>query len=598
MANIITDWDKVRDHFQGVDEIAFDIETSGLSPWKDLVALIQLADRAGNVGLIHCRGKVPVWMKDLLEAPGTLVIGHNMVGFDAIFMAGPNGCGLDVEKVRWYDTMVGEQAILPMGRRDLSASLAAALERRFKKSKKVRKSELEGGHSWMYGEMTDEQVDYAINDVLHLHALMDQQLVKADELDPTGRLRNVAIPLEMAILPAVMLMKLNGMPLDHVRLEAMRCEALADMARLEPLVTERLGWLPNMNSPIQLKKALAAVGIDVPDTTKATLQDLDIRTSDPAARLILDYREAAKFAGMYDQDWVDKYVEIDGCVHPSFRQLGTDTTRFSCVQPNWQQVPRAKRKMCAAPAGHKIVSADYSGLEVRIAATVAQEHVLLEALKGADMHRAIAAQMFHKAPEDITDLERFFAKRCVFTLLFGGSAGRLYEDTRLLGGSLTLEEANDLFWTFFDTYPALKVARAAAYNVSRNQNAYTITLPNGLRRTLLKGMGTLTPATVLNTKVQGTAAVGLKCAMLKVLEAGLGKYLAAAVHDELVLVVPDAEVADVADRLANAMLDGMYRITTCPMRVEVAIGQAWEKKAAFAWTLIDGQRTKEGEWTP
>lgn len=564
---IITDVDTAISEFGGTTELAYDLETNSLSPWIGSIAVVTISDGPERAAVLHVRGNVPERLWRFLESR-RLLVGHNVVNFDTVWSAVH---GMRVGTTRWYDTMVAEQAILPAGRQDFRANLATTLERRFRDNKDARKRDM-GVHTWMTQELTEQQVEYAAHDVLHLLELRRRQLERA-----AGTPLEKAIEVEMSILPAVSAMKRNGLPISLPAVQEM-VEQKRELAEVyEVLIQGELGQVINLNSAAQLKAACHKVGLMVPDTTWETFRSLELGmvggAADSLASRIIQWKSNAQILKMYRQEWLDKHVQEDGRVHASFWQLGTDTGRFSSSEPNLQQVPKKARGVYQAPEGELIVACDYSQIEVRIAAAQAHDEVMLKGMEHDDVHTAVAAQMFGVTVGAVTKEQRSLAKACVFTLLFAGSADRLYEYTRLNGGNLQYDEAQRLFTKFFLTYRGLQNARDQAKYASR-RNALPIRLPTGIQRVLTAG-NTLTPQTVLNTTVQGTAAAGLKYALRTCIERGLHEYLCATVHDELVACVPAADAADYGRELERAMLDGMREVTDAPLRAEVKIGRAW-----------------------
>lgn len=558
VGSALAEWDRVP-------EVAFDTETTGLNPWKGAeVALVSMAAPDGRTLLVRVHDHMPPVLLRFLETRD-LLIGHNVVGFDALFMA---LAGMDVFRARWYDTMVAEQSILPQGRRDYAANLADTLERRFKTNRAARKKSGEGLHSWTTPELTPEQLSYAENDVLHLHALRTEQLAKGAAMAEKYAGRH-PVETEMAVVPAVIAMKLNGLPFDRAIWASLFEEHKAKTVDLEGQIFDALGHSLNLRSPAQLKLAMSTAGLEVQDTKWETLRDLELRGVEGLPELIIHWKASDQFLKMYREEWVAAHVAPDGRVHSTFWQLGTDTGRFSSKEPNLQQVTKWARRMFGAPPGWVIVSADYSQIEVRLAAAQAHDIVMLQALEHEDVHSAIAAQMFECPVEIVSKDQRKLAKACVFTLLFGGSAERLYDYTRLAGGSLELDEARHLVAKFFGTYTGIARAKAVAYGLSRRM-AVSVPLPTGIVRVMTRGQG-LTPQTVLNTTVQGAAAAGLKFALSMCVKAGLAPFLCATIHDEIICCCPEGDATWVAGILEQCMLDGMAEITDARVAVEVGI---------------------------
>ncbi len=571
--------------------IAFDIETSGLSPWRDKIATVQLyGDQSGTLALLHVRGALPKALQFFLSRPDAMWVGHNVVNFDAMFAYTH---GVDVNATRYFDTMVAEQVITPHARRDVRHTLKATLNRRLgvELNKDIE-------HSWMNPVLTDEQVYYAVRDILHLPALMRAQYEVAEKLN-----QRAALDFEVRLIPAVIQMMTNGMPVDlnalaaYVQVEQEKVNYLSDVIQHggvvfnedgNEVISEGVGEVKNLGSTVQLQKALGAIGIHTKSTNELVMMDIKValveRGMMEKARLIdniIAYKHARQRVNMYGTKWVEDFAiqHEDGYrVHANHRQCGADTGRFTVSGPNMQQVPseQAMRSCFVARPGHLIVTADYSGIEVRVAAAIARDKTMLEALKTEDIHTTVAALVFDKAPGDIAKSERKLAKSMNFRLLFGGGVKGFYHHIRMEGSHLTLPETAAIVNKFFTRFRGLNALRQKAYDLARSNNVVWIDLPNGLRRMLAGDK--LRPTTILNTPVQGTAGVGLKKAMILLYEEGWGKYLVETVHDELVMEVPEEQAQAAAAALKDCMVRGMEEyVPGVVIKVDVVVGPTWSK---------------------
>ena len=565
--DVIFEVDEAVRVFANEPAIAIDIETSGLSPWRDLIAVVSLyGDETGALAVLHVKGHVPDNLAKLLSRRDLTLVAHNAVGFDAMFLAVN---GVDVFRPTWYDTLVGETVLTVTGRRDISVSLRATLNRRIGAD---MKKDIDH-RTWMREDLDDEQLSYAANDVVHLHAIARAQAEKADEKGMTD-----ALDLEMRVMPVVIRMSLNGFPLNVDKLEEAKRGADERAAQAKVDLAKRFGEEFNPNSHPQVKKALAEVGlVDIRDTKAETLDPIATGDGPYAAitRDILLRRRALKRIGMYDAAWVAKYVQDDGRVHARFWQCGTDTVRFSSSDPNLQQIPRDFRWVFGWESGLDVVSADYSQIEVRVAADLSGDAGLLESLQSEDIHRFVASVAYQLAPEAITDKQRKNAKAIVFTWLFGGGINGMVAYARRDGSDVTHEEMTQLVRRMEGRFEGVTRMRTQAYQLADRRGPISIRLPNGHRRVLVgnKVRGT----TILNTAVQGTAAVGLKHALLVAEERGLTEYIGGTIHDEIVASgVPKADGEEYGRELERAMLDGMANVISAPVKVEVKRGDYWE----------------------
>jgi DNA polymerase I-like protein with 3'-5' exonuclease and polymerase domains len=544
--------------------IFLDLETTGLSAYRDKIALIQLHDRASNQTLLVQTGYKEPWLVELFQRKDCTFVGHNVSMFDMQFLA--EQYGAEIFNLRWFDTLIAESLISTSGRRDVSMSLRASVRRRV--GLELDKNIQHG--AWDSTVLTQDQVRYAVQDVLALVDLYDAQLSKAAEQGSQAALR-----LEMEVAPILGRMSWNGLHLPqedfykYVRAQ----ELLAGTA--EDTLIAAMGKI-NYNSPKQVISALHRNGIMLDSTNNAVLVDyLAIAQPGPKYDIIkalVDYRAPKKRASMYSTAWYMEHV-TGGVVHPLFWSIGADTLRMSSSKPNLQQVPKDARGMFGNVNGLSVVSVDYSQLEIRVAAAISQDQALLDVLNHDDVHTAIAAQIFGIEPDAVNGAQRKAAKAASFTLLFGGSAKTLYDYSRRMGSAMTIEQAEAVFKRFFTTFAGLRATRQKAQAMVIDKRFLTIKLPGGARRVLFGDK--LNPQVVLNTTVQATAAIGLKHGLAEARRRGLDVFLGAAVHDELVAMVPAPYAETFGAELSEAMIVGMSNVVNCPITTETKIGRSW-----------------------
>jgi DNA polymerase I len=565
---IVRDVDEAIDILKHERILGLDLETGGLSPWKDPIAVVSLyGPKSKTAAVLHVRGHIPDKLKDFLEQPRTLV-GHNIGGFDGLFLANN---GVDIFQAVWYDTMIGEAAAMKSGRRDLSVSLKATLQRRL--GRKISKEQQVS--AWMAETLTPEQVAYCTDDIRLLPRLMETQMDNA-----SGTTMRKAIEVEMMVLPMTMRMTLNGLPLNEAKFNAYIGHQREVLLRTSAQLFERFGRQINMNSPAQLKKALHDIGVPVASTASDELKALEMSVADAEGeiaqviKILLECKNANQRVKVYSDEWIEKYV-IDGWLHARFWQCGTETLRYSSSNPNFQQIPRDMRSVFGWVDGSWIVSADYSQIEVRIAAALAKDRVLLAALANEDVHSAIASLVFSVPLEKVTSEQRMMSKAMTFTLLFGGGVDRLYQYAKLNGSAITRDDAENNFNDFFRRFGGLHRMRLKASQLSREYGPLILTLPTGAQRVLVGGQKTM--QRILNTSVQGTAAAGLKFALIEAQRRGLERYLGCTVHDELVACVPGSksQAEEYAHELEEAMKHGMLQAIEIPVKVEAEVAEAW-----------------------
>jgi DNA polymerase I-like protein with 3'-5' exonuclease and polymerase domains len=543
--------------------VGLDLETTGLDPRRDRIRLLSLGVPTIDGGhFAYLIDSFRIDPSPLFEAlSGVELVIHN-AAFDLAFLT-----KLGFVPGVVHDTLLLAQ-LLAAGT-DERCSLAACVgkELGLTVDKALQASD------WS-GELSEGQLAYAARDVgvlAPLYVALAAKVVDADLAE--------AAAIERRCLPAVVWMARHGVALDKAAWQALAGGAAEEANRLReeldraapPRPESALFSQPwNWDSVAQARDALRLAGCELESTADEALAGLD----HPLAALLRRYREARKRTGTYGGAWL-KHVAYDGRVYPSWRQIGAASGRMACSSPNMQNLPRGDCRRCAcAPPGRVLVKADYSQIELRIAAKISGDKALLEAYqRGEDLHARTARSVLGVA--EVSREHRQLAKALNFGLVFGmGSRGfQQYAQTQY-GVRLTLQEAGCYRTAFFRSYPGL----AAWHRRVRGAKApQTLTLTG--RRRLLNQQ---TPDTHrLNTPVQGTGADGLKLALALLWECRdqcPGAFPVLAVHDEIVVEcsVDQAEVA--ASWLRTAMMEAMAPlIDPVPVEVDVNTGPTWGK---------------------
>ena len=359
--------------------------------------------------------------------------------------------------------------------------------------------------------------------------------------------------LECQLAPVVAGMRERGIRVDETKLDALARTAEKNRAEAEKKVQEVLGADLNPRSPKQVKEALEKRGLKLKSTDEVSL----VMSGDAAAELVLRSRAAEKRAQM-----ITTYREAvgkDGKIHAEFDPLGTATGRFSCREPNLQNVGRDAGMRSCFVAGPKdiLVIADYSQIELRVAAFLAKEEAMLAAFRsGQDIHALTAGKLAGKPAEKVGEEERKLAKAVNFGLLYGMSARGLAEYGRIsFGLKLSEKEAREFRAKFFGAYPALQRWHDEARQAAEDPKVSEVRTLYGRRRWLPPPGGRMDWArftALVNTPVQGTCGDAIKRAMVALAEAPL----VSTVHDELIVEVPEKEAEAMAGRVAGAMRSG------------------------------------------
>jgi DNA polymerase-1 len=403
-------------------------------------------------------------------------------------------------------------------------------------------------------------------------------------------------------------MEMTGIALDADHLAALSKQLDRQLAKLERRIYDLAGYEFNVNSTQQLAEALfEKLGLKPPDKSRktaagkySTAADVleEMRGLHPVIGAILEQRELAKLKSTYVDALPNEVNPATGRVHTSYNQAGAVTGRIASSDPNLQNIPirtelgREVRKAFIAAPGQALISADYSQIELRIAAHFSKDPTLLKAFQhGEDIHATTAAAVLGLKPEKVTKEQRRQAKAVNFGLLYGMGPFALSRQT-----GLTLAEAENFVKSYFERFPQVKqylddTKRFAA------EKGYVETLL-GRRRyfpglaAVAGGPGSREAAIAkaraereaINAPVQGTAADIVKKAMLALgpalTQAGLGAKLLLQVHDELVLECPKKEVKAAA-RVVRTVMENAFHLDV-PLGVEVRSGQNWEEMTPVA----------------
>ena len=294
----------------------------------------------------------------------------------------------------------------------------------------------------------------------------------------------------------------------------------------------------------------------------------------------LEYRDAVKRASAYGREWVDTYCHPQtGRLHADYFQLGAWSGRMSCGNPNVQNIPRSAeyRSLIRVEAGRALIKADWSQIELRLAAVIAHERGMLEAFRaGEDLHTVTAARVLGVPVEQVTKHHRQLAKALNFGLLYGmGVSGLRGYAASQYHVTLTPAEAEQHRQRFFRTYPGLQCwQRQTAARLAREGIVETRTLA-GRRQLAVKHF-----TVALNSPVQGSGADGLKLALAHLYhhrEEAPEARLIAVVHDEVVAEAPAAMAEHTAAWLIRHMTAAVQELVgeAVPIVVETMIGRDW-----------------------
>ena len=415
------------------------------------------------------------------------------------------------------------------------------------------------------------QPPHAAFDIRHLHAL--RQVLESD-IDTNG-LAQVA-DLEMCLIPVVVDIEAVGLPLDLAEVERRRSMATEDA---ETALTElrRLSGTSRLNpdSPEQIRTALTALGLDLPDTKAETLA---LHNGHPAVAALLTLRNRLHIAKVLEV--LAEWRRPDGRLHTSLDPLGTDTGRFTSSNPCLHNIPRCDiRCVVRPPSGRVFVKADYSQIDLRAVAVIADEPEMLRAFnEGLDLHRLTASRITGKPPEEVTSTERQEAKAANFGFIYGqGADGFLRRARAEYGLDLSRERAMELRQSFFDSYPGIDSWHDRT-RLDADQDLTEVRTRSGRRRLLPPELGGWDRfALALNTPVQGVVADGMKMALVE-LHNRLpeGARIVLTIHDDVLVECPE-EISEDIRRLVEEVLRTQMSclLPEVPIVVESEILESW-----------------------
>ncbi|MBR2730932.1 MAG: DNA polymerase I, partial [Clostridia bacterium] len=434
-----------------------------------------------------------------------------------------------------------------------------------------------------YGGVTMTEADADLC-AAYLPAVVEAQTAAIAANGQTALLGEIELPLAQVLAS----MEREGFLVDAGGIEAFGREMQTRIDALVASIYAQVGYEFNLNSPKQLGEALfEKLGLPAKKKTKSgystNAEVLEGLAADyPVVAEILEYRTYAKLRSTYC-DGLLKEIEADGRIRSSLNQTETRTGRISSTEPNLQNIPvrseigREMRKFFKAAPGCVLVDADYSQIELRVLAAVAQDAAMIEAFaNGEDIHTITASQVFRMPPEMVTPLMRSRAKAVNFGIVYGIGAFSLAKDI-----GVTRAEADQYIKGYLAHFSGVQrymqtvVAKAKQDGYVSTLFARRRYLPElNASNAMLRAFG---ERVAMNMPIQGTAADIIKIAMIRVF-AALRRECPAArlimqVHDELIVEAP----ADQAERVAKLLKREMEQAVSLavPMRADVGVGETW-----------------------
>lgn len=586
--------DKWVEKLTNSDLIAFDTETNNVDHFHAQLVGISFSVSANNACYIpihhHYLGvpkqlaldEVISKLKPVFENKNIKKVGQN-VKFDYAILA---NYGINVQGIA-YDTMLESYVLNSNERHDLDNLAHKHLHVKtisYDELTKIDKKKL-----------TIDQIDieqttrYASEDA-DLTLMIHHKLWP--ELKQTPKLADLFNHIELPLAIILANMERTGVLIDESQLRQYSKDIQLKLNQLEQQIHELAGEKFNIASPKQLQVILfeknqlpiiRKTPKGDPSTNEEVLSELANDYELP--RLILEYRGLAKLKNTYTDKLPLMISPVDHRVHTNYNQIGTVTGRLSSNDPNLQNIPvrneegRKIRQAFIAPKGYKIVSADYSQIELRIMAHLSRDKNLLDAfINDKDIHRFTASEILGKAEQDVTSEERRRAKAVNFGLIYGMSAFGLSRQI-----NIPRNEAKFYIDRYFERYPGVEKYMENTRQLA-SEKGYVETLSG--RRLYLPKINSSSglekraaERAAINAPMQGTAADIIKSAMIAVNDyiktQENNVRMVMQVHDELVFEVKEEHLATICKQIQTIM-ENCYQLDI-PLKVDVGYGNNWDE---------------------
>ncbi|HMR46815.1 MAG TPA: DNA polymerase I [Bacteroidia bacterium] len=568
-------------------EICFDTETSSLDYFSLSIVGLSFSFNSGTGYYIPCpedfdkARAICHKFKPVLEHASILKIGQN-IKFDMLVL---KRYGVEV-KAPLYDTMIAHYLVEP----DMKHGMDY-LSETYLGYTPVHIEELIGKKGKNQGSMRDVPIDkiaeYAAEDADITFQLKQVLAPMVEKHEVDGVLKDIELPL----IPVLADMEYEGVRIDVDYLNAYSKELELDMLMYRSAIFEIAGLEFNLDSPRQMGDVLFGhlkLPVDKKTATgqHSTNEEVLSKLAHdfPIAEKILEYRELTKLKSTY-VDALPQMVNVKtGRVHTTFNQTIASTGRLSSIGPNLQNIPirtergqRVRKAFIARDDEHILLSADYSQIELRLAAEISGDENMLEAFRQRlDIHQATAARVYNVALADVTKEMRSKAKMVNFGIIYAISAFGL---SQRLG--IPRKEAAELIENYFVQYPKLRNYMSETLEFARH-HGYVKTIMG--RRRYLKDINSrnftvrgFAEREAINSPLQGSAADLVKLAMIHIHEEfkrqNLKSKMTLQVHDELVFDTHKNEVDLIKPIIREKMIQAIK--TNVPLEVEIGIGSNW-----------------------
>ena len=575
------------------NEIAIDTETTSTDKMQADLVGISLSIKEGEGYYIPVGHKkeqeqlsiesIASKLSKILMDPKKLIIGHNLK-FDQVMLKRNN---IEISS-NVYDTMIASWFLDPGGR---SLSL-----------KKLAMSQF-GVEMTEITELIGKGKNQTSMDRVSINRAAPYAAADADitfrlykktkpELEQQGFANNF-YQIEIPLINVLIDMEMEGISVDISFLGKMSRELAQQIESLKDDIYAVTGEF-NLNSTQQLSKVLFEdLKIPPPANAKKTSSGQystaagvleEIKEKHEVIAWLLDYRELTKLKSTYVDALPDQVNPITKRIHTSYNQVGSTTGRLASLNPNLQNIPirteqgRKVRNAFYAQPGNKLLAIDYSQIELRIVAHVAQDKTMIEAFKNSqDIHAITASRVFNKPLEQVTYEERRHAKAINFGIVYGMGAFGLTQTT-----DFTRAQAQEFINKYFAEFPGIKkyieqskefVKQKGYVELITDRKIYFPAIVDQKNRAMIARI----EREAINAPIQGAAADIMKIAMIKahhtLKKSGLNAKILLQVHDELVIEVADSHLEKVK-ALVKSEMENAYKISV-PLITDAKSGQNW-----------------------
>ncbi len=583
-------------HIKAKGLVCVDTETTSEDPFKARLVGISFCVEEGRAYYLPLGHKykdapeqlplneVRIILKPLLEDERVAKVGQN-IKYDAEVL---HFHEIELKGLQ-FDTMVASYVINP----GLRQHNLEVLAQQYLNHRMISYSDVvgKGKKAKNFAQVKiEEAAEYSCEDADITFRLMKvlAQILKAEGNE------DLFYGLEMKLIPVLMKMELNGIKIDVPFLESLSAKMARELEQLEREIYKEAGMEFNINSPQQLGYVLFEK-LQLPaqrKTAKTKRFSTDVKVLKRLAafpnrvpKLVLRYRTLAKLKSTYLDTLVKMVDPSTGRLHTSFNQTVTATGRLSSSNPNLQNIPirgpegKEIRKGFIAEKGFKLVSADYSQIELRVFAHYSGDPAFREAFeKGEDVHSKTASEIMGVSADEVTPDMRRIAKAINFGIIYGMGPQKLSEELEI-----DLSSAKQYIAAYYDRYKGVLAYKEKMIKEAR-EKGFVTTLFNRRRyvpdidhpKQVIRAEA---ERVAVNTPIQGTAADLIKKAMInlhnRLEREGYRAKMLLQVHDELLFEVPKEELGPIVPVIKEEM-ENVYLLDV-PLKVDIGVGDNWSE---------------------